>query len=117
VSRTPNSIAHPNSLQEESDEKNSFISGESLFLAGFPVPSFFREMLPVTTENQEASMTMTEMIQKYWLLKGQRSTIRMDGLTIQVKVIDLRRVWNRVDALITPIAGEGETWVDASRLK
>ncbi len=62
-------------------------------------------------------MTMDEMIKKFLVCKGETRSIGIDGLTVKVKVLDLRQVWNRIDALITPISGEGETWIDADRLK
>jgi len=47
-----------------------------------------------------------------------RTTIRLEGLTVKVKVLDVRQVYNRVDALITTEAsGANQSkWVDASRL-
>lgn len=36
---------------------------------------------------------------------------RTHGLSVRVKILDVRQVFSRVDFLITPIAGTGETWV------
>jgi hypothetical protein len=36
---------------------------------------------------------------------------RINGLLIGVEVIDMRRVWDRVDLLIRPRTGKGEVWV------
>ena len=41
---------------------------------------------------------------------------RINGMTFPVRILDARKVWGRVDALITPIGGEGEKWVEAGQL-
>lgn len=38
------------------------------------------------------------------------------SLTIPVTVIDWRRNYGRIDALIMPLAGTGERWLDARRI-
>jgi len=42
--------------------------------------------------------------------------VNFDGLMVDVEVLDVRKVWNRVDYLITPIQGIGEKWIESSRL-
>ncbi|SBW27341.1 hypothetical protein FDG2_5284 [Candidatus Protofrankia californiensis] len=44
-----------------------------------------------------------------WLVPGGQTK-----LTVRVKVIDVRRVFNRTDFLIEPVAGSGLRWVEAS---
>lgn len=43
---------------------------------------------------------------------NKRGTLRIEGgsLTIDVKVLDARKVYGRIDVLVTPIEGEGEAW-------
>jgi hypothetical protein len=36
------------------------------------------------------------------------------NLTVRVNILDARKVWNRVDYLITPVAGTGQQWVSAT---
>lgn len=42
--------------------------------------------------------------------------LHIEGMVLSVKVLDARRVWNRIDVKVTPFTGVGEKWVDASRL-
>ena len=37
-------------------------------------------------------------------------------ITIPVVIKDIRKVYDRVDCLITPVSGSGETWVSLRRL-
>jgi hypothetical protein len=41
----------------------------------------------------------------------------MEGLQVPVQVLDVRQVWGNVQALITPIHGEGRKWVSADRFQ
>lgn len=43
------------------------------------------------------------------------STIHKE-LQFPVIILDARKVWGRVDALITPVGGRGEKWVAAEQL-
>ena len=38
------------------------------------------------------------------------------SLAVRVHIIDARRVWNRTDYLVTPVAGTGQQWVSADRV-
>lgn len=60
--------------------------------------------------------TMAELIKEYWLWKGKQMQVNIDGLIFNVKVLDLRQVWNRLDVKITPMSGTGEAWIEARRL-
>jgi len=42
--------------------------------------------------------------------------VQFDKMRIKVKVIDSRKSFGRDDVLITPVAGDGEQWVDLTRL-
>ncbi len=61
-------------------------------------------------------MEMTELLKEFWLYKGKQLQVNINGLMVDVLVIDLRQVWNRVDAKITLVKGNGEIWVEARRL-
>jgi len=41
----------------------------------------------------------------------------LEGLEINVQVIDARQVWNRTQVLITPLNGKGQKWIDSDRLQ
>lgn len=38
-------------------------------------------------------------------------------LEVQVKVLDARSRWGRLDCLVTPVEGRGEQWIQADRLR
>ncbi|MCH8823334.1 MAG: hypothetical protein IH984_07485 [Planctomycetes bacterium] len=42
--------------------------------------------------------------------------LRLSPLYVQVKIIDSRKVFNRIDFLVIPIAGSGEKWVAADSI-
>jgi len=64
-------------------------------------------------------MTVTEIINS---LADKISPVNhvarltIEGMTFSVKVLDARKVWNRIDVLVTPFQGDGQKWVDSSRL-
>ncbi len=39
------------------------------------------------------------------------------SLGIAVRILDARKVYGRIDVLVMPISGEGETWVSESRIQ
>lgn len=43
-------------------------------------------------------------------------TLRCEGFVIDVEILDVRKVWNRTDYLVTPLQGTGEVWVSAERV-
>jgi hypothetical protein len=47
---------------------------------------------------------------------GQTATIRLSGLTIAVRIIDIKETWGRTRYLVTPIAGSGEIFVENIRI-
>ena len=58
---------------------------------------------------------MTYQEQSQFLTKTR---IRLEGLVVSIKVLDIRQVFNRIDALIQ-VAGDdngASRWVDAGRL-
>ena len=42
---------------------------------------------------------------------------RIEGLMVPVKVLDARKVWNRIDCHIQPVNGTGTKWVDLDKLE
>ncbi len=49
-------------------------------------------------------------------LIGRRAILKIEKMSIQVKILDVRQCWNRTDCLVCPIAGCGEQWVSCERL-
>jgi hypothetical protein len=47
---------------------------------------------------------------------GTVGTVEMEGMRIQVRVVDMRQRWNVVDALVEPLAGTGRKWIEARRV-
>lgn len=41
---------------------------------------------------------------------------RSGALTIRVRIVDIRTVWNRTDYQVTPVCGSGLAWVCADRV-
>ena len=48
---------------------------------------------------------------------GTEGTILLEGMSVAVKVIDMRQRYGTVDALIRPLQGHGEKWVEARRIQ
>jgi hypothetical protein len=61
-------------------------------------------------------VTMTDLLKEFWINKGKQMQLNVNGLMVNVVVTDLRQVWNRLDAKVTPVSGNGELWVEARRL-
>lgn len=40
----------------------------------------------------------------------------VNGLTVHVRVLDIRTVFSRTDYLVSPVDGGGETWVSADKV-
>lgn len=47
---------------------------------------------------------------------GRQGVLKIDQLRVAVQCVDARQCWQRIDVLVTPIAGSGEQWVSADRL-
>ena len=39
-----------------------------------------------------------------------------DGMTFEVRVLDARQVFGRIDYLVSPVTGYGTQWVSADRV-
>lgn len=48
---------------------------------------------------------------------GKRGLVRAGQLEVEVEVYDAKMVYGRVLLLVRPVAGHGETWVDAQRVR
>lgn len=49
-------------------------------------------------------------------MKKEKYYIKIDGLTIEVKIVQERASFGRTDCLVIPIAGNGEKWVQADSI-
>lgn len=47
---------------------------------------------------------------------GKTGTLRVEELQIGVEIVDIRKVWNRIDFLVSPVNGQGEKWVSEERV-
>jgi hypothetical protein len=49
--------------------------------------------------------------------RDRTGTIAVDNLRVQVKITDARMRFGHLDLLVTPIAGEGERWIEQHRIE
>lgn len=49
-------------------------------------------------------------------LIDQVKSYRVNGLHVKVRITDVRQVWGREDAQISPIEGDGSIWVSVDSL-
>lgn len=61
-------------------------------------------------------MTTTYTDLRAYYRTHREALCRFEGVRVAVEVLDLREAWGRLDALVTPLNGKGQQWVDASRL-
>ena len=47
--------------------------------------------------------------------KGEVGTVAMEGLTVGVKITDVRVRFGHLDLLVKPLNGSGERWVEQHR--
>ena len=57
----------------------------------------------------------TRELAKYIGRKGQLY-IEDGSISCPVEVIDSRKCWDRIDALVQPVGGSGTKWVEATRI-
>lgn len=48
---------------------------------------------------------------------GAQGDLLQGEMRIRVRIVNARKVWSRVDYLVTPVAGSGEQWVAAGRVE
>lgn len=44
-------------------------------------------------------------------------TLAVDNLRVQVKITDARMRFGHLDLLVTPVAGDGERWIEQHRVE
>ena len=59
---------------------------------------------------------MKKTTQEYIKLIGSTAIYNINNLKLKVKITCVKQVFGRTDALIEPLAGEGETWVNIDNL-
>lgn len=50
-------------------------------------------------------------------LVGTTGRVNLDGLEVDVKIIDARMSFGRTDVLVVPESGAGQKWIEAGRVK
>ncbi len=58
--------------------------------------------------------TVEDLIDEYVGKKAEYETT--DGLTIQIKVVNVKTHFGRIDLCVTPVHGKGERWVTSGKL-
>lgn len=47
---------------------------------------------------------------------GKKGFLDIGNMQVHVEIIDARQVFHRVDFQVTPVDGNGNTWVESSRV-
>lgn len=50
-------------------------------------------------------------------LMGKTGSLELGGLSVSVKILDVRESYGRVDFLVSPVAGSGQVWKSESNVK
>jgi len=58
-----------------------------------------------------------EELKSLQYLKGKKGEIEFETMCIAVKILDIRRRFGHVDALVTPETGKGEKWMALHKVK
>jgi hypothetical protein len=48
---------------------------------------------------------------------GQPGSVTLNGLSVHVRISDVKRSYGNVRYLVTPLSGSGSVWVDANRVQ
>jgi len=56
---------------------------------------------------------MKDLVEKYL---NKIITIRLEGLRIECKVLNVRKSYGNVDLNVTPVSGSSDIWVRESRI-
>lgn len=48
---------------------------------------------------------------------GGEGYVTFDKLSVLVRVVDSRKVFGRIDVLVTPVNGYGEQWISMDRVE
>ena len=68
------------------------------------------------TENPSSLTTLTDGEVKN-LYPGRTGVLEVEGLTINVKIVNARKRFGHLDFLITPTGGFGERWIQSNRIR
>lgn len=58
-------------------------------------------------------MTVLEMA----AVIGSQVTWKVEGMNVPVTVVDVRKVFARIDYLCIPVGGSGEKWISTDRIR
>ncbi|MFZ9715832.1 MAG: hypothetical protein ACO3CH_00045 [Ilumatobacteraceae bacterium] len=58
-----------------------------------------------------------EELESLQYLKGKMGQIEYETMQIAVKILEIRRRFGHVDALVTPDSGKGEKWIALHKVK
>ncbi len=63
-------------------------------------------------------MSASELIKLVGQKTGNKDTagLNIEGLTVHVRLLDVKQVFGRVDVLVTPVNGAGQKWVQSDKL-
>ncbi len=56
------------------------------------------------------------MVKDYSALLGKRAMLTLDGLTVEVVILDVREAYNRTDFKVTPVTGSGVKWFSHTKV-
>lgn len=82
------------------------------------IGSAWPERLAAEHETERDEMRLTKLAAAIGGTVSGETPARLlvDGLGVPVRILDVRQVWGRVDYLVTPEGGTGETWVSSERV-
>lgn len=47
---------------------------------------------------------------------GKQAAIRIGDLTVDVRIMNIRSAFGRIDYEVTPVAGTGSRWIDSNNV-
>jgi hypothetical protein len=59
---------------------------------------------------------MSETAASMIVLVGRSAMVRFEKVSVQCNIIDSRYQWGRTDLLVEPVGGDGQQWVEKSRV-
>jgi hypothetical protein len=68
------------------------------------------------TQNPSSLSTLTEAEVRN-IYPGRTGVLEVEGLTINVKIINARKRFGHLDFLVTPTGGFGERWIQSNRVR
>lgn len=70
-------------------------------------------MHTITRKTEETASSMMQVVG----MRARLPLIGSDQMLVDVKIIDARKCWDRLDYLVCPVAGSGQRWVAATSLR